>query len=209
MSLDSRKPKTRKVRDRGRVPYRFTAKQVITMIETGLIDGVDVELWDGILYKMTKGELHNSIVMLTAQALRAVTPEEGHHVREEKSNKDGTHSLPEPDVAVARGKIGKARLMPPSLDDLSMVVEVDHHTARADGVVKLRRYAARRIPVYWIIKAKRRIVHVYDTPEGDGKSARYTHMRDYSGNAVIPIVIDGQEVGRVAAADLFPEIGPS
>jgi GAF domain-containing protein len=209
MSLDARKPKMRRVRDRGRVPYRFTAVQVMTMIETGIIDGVDVELWDGILYKMTKGELHNSIVMLTARALRAVIPEEAHHVREEKSNKDGAHSLPEPDVAVARGKIGKARAVPPSLDDLSMVVEVDHHTPRADGVVKLSRYAARGIPVYWIIKAKRRVVRVYHTPEGEGRSARYTHMRVFAGNAAIPIVIDGQEVGSVAATDLFPEPEPS
>jgi Uma2 family endonuclease len=209
MSLDARKPKKGRVRDRGRVPYRFTAEQVMTMIETGIIDGGDVELWDGILYKMTKGELHNTIVMLTARALRVVTPEEAYHVREEKSNKDGAHSLPEPDVAVARGKIGRGRAVPPSLDDLLMVVEVDHHTSRADGVVKLRRYAVRRIPVYWIIKAKRRVVHVYDTPEGDGKSARYTHMRAFSGNAAIPIVIDGQEVGGVAATDLFPEPEPS
>jgi hypothetical protein len=72
--------------------------------------------------------------------------------------------------------------------------------------VKFSRYAARRIPVYWIIKAKRRFVQVYDTPQGRGKSARYTHMRTFSGTDAIPVVIDGQEVGRVVVSDLFPEV---
>ena len=63
----------RKAGDRGRVPYRFTAKQVMKMIATGIIaDSEDVELWDGILYKMTKGELHNQIVMMTAKAIDRV-----------------------------------------------------------------------------------------------------------------------------------------
>ena len=54
-------------------------------------------------------------------------------------------------------------------------------------------------------KAKRRFVQVYDTPPGRGESARYTHMRTFSGTDAIPVVIDGQEVGRVVVTDLFPE----
>ena len=179
------------------------------MIEVGIIDGDDIELWNGIVYKMTKGELHNSIVMVTAEVLRGVLPKDDYHVREEKSSRDGTYSLPEPDVAVGRGTIRKARPTPPPLEQLALVVEVDHHTARADGVAKFNRYADRGVPVYWIIKAKRRFVQVYDTPRGNGKSARYTHMRTFSGAEAIPVVIDGREVGSVAAADLFPEGRPS
>jgi Uma2 family endonuclease len=206
VTIDARKRK-RRARDKGRVPYRFTAAQVMKMIEAGIIgDNEDVELWDGILYKMTKGELHNVIVILTAEAMRAVTPRDRYHIREEKSSKDGVHSLPEPDLAIARGKPGDTLPDPPGLDQLVLVVEVDHHTARADGVVKFSRYAARGIPVYWIIKAKRRFVQVYDTPQGRGKSARYTHMRMFSGAEEIPIVIDGQEVGRVAVTELFPSL---
>lgn len=209
MTMDAR---TRKKRagDRGRVLYRLTADQVRKMIESGIIgDGEDVELWDGILYKMVKGELHNSIVLLTAEALRAVTPRGEYHVREEKSSKDGTSSLPEPDVAIARGKPGDTLPDPPGLDRMALLVEVDHHTARADATVKFSRYAARGIPVYWIIKAKRRFVQVYDRPQGAGKRAKYTQMRMFSGAEEVPIVIDGREVGRVVAAELFPSLsGP-
>lgn len=204
MTTDARKPKKR-ARDRGRVVYRLTSDQLMKMLEAGIIeDGEDVELWDGVLYKMTKGELHNIIVTLTAEAFRPVTPA-GYHVREEKSSKDGRYSLPEPDVAVAREKVGDSFPDPPSLARMALVVEVDHHTGRADRVVKFSRYAARSVPVYWIIKANRRVVHVYDTPQGRGKRARYTHMRIFSGSEEIPIVIDDQEVGRVVASALFPQ----
>ncbi len=97
----STRAQKQKAEDRGRTPYRFTAKQVMKMINTGIIaDGEDVELWDGTLYKMTKGELHNQIVMLTARALDRVADPDAYHVREEKSNTDGPHSLPESDVTV-------------------------------------------------------------------------------------------------------------
>ena len=128
----------------------------------------------------------------------------GYHVREEKSSKDGMHSLPEPDVAIARGNVGDSFPDPPSLARLALVVEVDHHTGRADRGVKFTRYAARAVPVYWIIKANRRVVHVYDLPQGQGKSARYTRMRIFSGSDEIPIVVDDQEVGRVVASARFP-----
>jgi hypothetical protein len=203
MTTDARKPR-KQARDRGRVVYRLTSDQVMKMLKAGVIeDSEDVELWDGLLYRMTKGELHNIIVMLTAAALRPVTPP-GYHVREEKSSKDGMYSLPEPDVAVAREKIGDSFPDPPSLARLALVVEVDHRTGRADRIVKFSRYAARSVPVYWIIKASRRVVQVNDAPQGRGKSARYTQMRIFSGSEEIPIVVDGQEVGRVAASALFP-----
>lgn len=205
MTTDARKPKKR-ARDRGRVVYRLTSAQVMKMIEAGIIkDNEDVELWNGVLYKMTKGELHNIIVMRTAQAFRTVTPP-GFHVREEKSSKDGRYSLPEPDVAVATGEMGESYPDPPNLTQMALVVEVDHRTGRADRVVKYSRYAALRIPVYWIIKANRRVVQVFDLPRGRGKSARYTHMRLFSGSDEVPVVIDGQEVGRVAVSALFPAV---
>jgi Uma2 family endonuclease len=195
----------RKAGDRGRVPYRFTAKQVMKMIRAGIIaDDEDVELWDGTVYKLTKDELHNQIVMLTADALRAVTPPEAYHVREEKCNTDGRYALPEPDVTVQRGKLGVLTPRPPKLERVALVVEVDHSTTRSDRTVKYSRYAERRIPVYWIIKAKQRIVLVFDMPEGAGAEAHYARSQRYSGDAEIPIVLDGREVGRVVASSLFP-----
>jgi hypothetical protein len=202
MATETRK---KKAGDRGRRMYRFTADQVMEMVEAGIVGrGEDLELWDGILYKMTKGELHSQIVMMTYKALDRVADPDAYHVRPQVSNSDGPRSLPEPDIAVARGVLGVMGDRPPALERVALVVEVDHHTAHADRVVKFARYAARRIPIYWIVKAKKGIVHVFEGPEGEGKAARYTRRQSYSGNAEIPIVIDGREVGRVVASKLFP-----
>ena len=114
--MSTRTQKTRKTGDRGCAPPIISRPiSSAKMIKAGVIsDDEDVELWDGILYKMTKGELHNQIVILTAEVLRAVTPRETYHVREEKSNSDGPSSLPEPDVTVVRGEAGLAlRPRPP------------------------------------------------------------------------------------------------
>ena len=73
MSLDAKNRK-RRTRDRGRGPYRFTADQVWKMIETGIVDGGNLELWDGILYKMTKGELLSFFQDVLAAAVRRSYP---------------------------------------------------------------------------------------------------------------------------------------
>src|SRR4051812_20603669 len=80
--------------------YLFTAEQVLRMAEAGILpEDERIELLDGVLYKMTKGETHNAIVGNLADTLRGLLPR-GFHVREEKSNRADEWSIPEPDVAV-------------------------------------------------------------------------------------------------------------
>ena len=54
------------------------------MIAAGVIsDDEDLELWDGVLYKMTKGELHNQIVVCHRRGvLRPLRRGRTYHVRE-------------------------------------------------------------------------------------------------------------------------------
>ncbi|MBV8228375.1 MAG: Uma2 family endonuclease, partial [Planctomycetaceae bacterium] len=79
-----------------------------------------------------------------------------------------------------------------------------HHTRDADEGQKLRRYAEVGVPVYWILYAKRREVRVYSQPQGGGELAHYGECAAFTQGDDIPIVIDGQEVGRAAVTDLFP-----
>jgi Uma2 family endonuclease len=190
--------------DRGRRLYRFTWRQVLAMIAAGIIpDDTDVELWDGVLYKMTKGEHHNAIVMLVAASLRAVIPS-GFHVREEKSCRAGALSLPEPDVTVCLGGMRDYIPNPPPLEKLAIVVEVCHFTRRADYEMKLSGYAARGVPVYWIVNVQERTVEVCMQPAGTGKSARYSSRTVFREGDSFPVILAGQEVARFAVADLLP-----
>ncbi len=118
--------------DAGRRPYRLTADQVERMLEAGIIpEGDDLELIGGVLYKMVKKEPHNFAVGQVAEALRRLLPA-GFHVREEKSLRQGKRSLPEPDVVVAAGRSGDYHPQPPSTFEVPLIVEVCHHTQKAD-----------------------------------------------------------------------------
>ncbi len=204
MATGSRKTQASR-RNRGRVPYPFKAAQVLRMIAEGIIaDDEDVELFDGVLYKMTKGELHNCIVGLIGDAVRRLIPE-GYHVREEKSARRDEHSLPEPDLAVCRGKRTDYLPDPPALDRLALVAEVDHHSHQADHVDKFTAYARAGVPVYWIVNAVSRTVEVCSRPMAlDGGSATYRDRVTLREDEAVEVIIDGQSRGEVRISELFP-----
>src|SRR5262245_32008297 len=190
--------------DAGRVPYRLTAERVEQMIETGVIpDGDDLELMGGILYKMVKKEPHNFAVSQVAEALRRILPD-GFHVREEKSLRHGKRSLLEPDVVVAPGRSGEYRPHPPTTTEVSLIVEVCHHTQEADYQVKWKRYAAARVPVYWIVNLHQRRVEVFTSPGGARTHTTYTEGTSFPEETTVPVVIGGRELGRIAVAELLP-----
>jgi hypothetical protein len=127
--------------DLGRRRYYLTALQLEAMIEAGVFpEGDDLELRGGVLYKMVKKEPHNFAVAQVADALRRLLPE-SFHVREEKCLRLSKRSLPEPDVVVAVGRSSTYRPQPPEARDVALLVEVCHHSQKADYHDKYRRYA--------------------------------------------------------------------
>ncbi len=190
--------------DAYRLPYRLTADQVERMIDTGIIpEGDDLELVGGVLYKMVKKEPHNYSVGRAAQELRHLLPG-GMHVREEKSLRHGKRSLPEPDVAIVAGSPKVYRPRPPALSEVLLIVEVCHHTHKADYHQKLRRYAAARVPVYWIVDLHRRSVEVFTEPTGEGPLAKFTTTVSYPVGFSVPVVLQGNHVRAIDVADLLP-----
>ncbi len=59
-------------------------------------------------------------------------------------------------------------------------------------------------PIYWIVNLKRRVVEVHSQPSGQGKQAGYAQIELYQSTDIVPVVLDGQEIGRVAVAELLP-----
>lgn len=204
MATGSKKKRTGR-HNCGRQPYVSHATQVLRMVAEGIIpDDEDVELFDGVLYKMTKGELHDCIVGLIGDAFRPLVPE-GYHVREEKSARKDQHSLSEPDVAVCRGKRTDYVPDPPFLDRLAIVAEVDHHSHQADHVDKFAAYAGAGVPVYWIVSAAHRTVEVCSRPlRLAGVAATYRDRIILREGEAVEVVIDDQPRGHVRIADLFP-----
>ena len=69
--------------------------------------------------------------------------------------------------------------------------------------MKKERYACAGIPVYWIVHLRDGRVEVYTDP--DRAVGNYQSRVDYGPGEQTPIFIDGQEVCRIAVADLLPK----
>lgn len=188
-----------------RRPYRFSVPQLERMIEEGIIpDWTDVELIRGRLYRVTKYEPHNYTVALLCRLLGRIFAEEQFTVREEKSMTHDERSLPEPDVAVVRGRLEVFRPRPPSTSEAVLIVEVCHHTKRADYHDKLSLYAEAGAPAYWVVDLEARKITVHSQPMRRGDESIFGRVETFADAAEVAVLLDGREVGRIAVKDVLP-----
>lgn len=189
----------------GVVPYRLTVRQFEKMIDAGVFpEGAHVELLCGLLVdKMTKHTPHNFTVGELGDGLRRIVPP-GWYVDEEKPIETGEIDRPEPDIAVIRGSRRDYREHPPGAANIAMIIEVADSSYRKDRGLKWRRYASAGVLTYWIVNIPARRVEVYTDPSGRGQAAAYRKEAIYAEDAAVPVVIEGDEVGRIAVRDILP-----
>jgi Uma2 family endonuclease len=197
-------PNARQANASGMIPYRISVRQFGKMIDAGVFGENDhVELLEGILVdKMTKNDPHNFTVGELADAFRAIVGPDW-IVREEKPVALGRFSRPEPDIAIARALRERYRSVSPDAADLASLIEVDDTSYAKDHGKKWRKYAASKIPVYWIVNLPMRQIEVYTEPSGRGRSAVYQVSKVYSPDDEIPVVLAGRELGRLKVRDLL------
>jgi Uma2 family endonuclease len=183
--------------------YQMTPRQFRKAIDAGVFGEKRVELLGGIPFIMSENPPHIFVSMRLLAALQALTVPPRWVV-----NKEHTLALgrwrPLADAVVLRGPdtIYSTRLARAA--DIGLLVEISDTTYAKDSGPKLRRYASFRIPVYWIVDLNRRIVEVRTGPFGTGKQAGYAVCHTYREGDMIPVELDGQEVGRVPVSDLLP-----
>jgi Uma2 family endonuclease len=61
-------------------------------------------------------------------------------------------------------------------------------------------FALHDIPIYWIVNVGDRQVEVYTSPTAIG----YHTSQIYKRGDMIPVVLDGVEVGKIAVDDILP-----
>ena len=61
-------------------------------------------------------------------------------------------------------------------------------------------YGPSGVPVYWIVNLVNRQVEVYTEPGPQGYGSRV----DFPVGQTVPVVIDGQELGRIVVVDILP-----
>ena len=179
--------------------YRMTTREYERMTAAGVLDDPRVELLDGyVVKKMGKNPLHIWTVDAVLEALKAMLP--GWWCRKEDPVRLPDFDEPEPDIAVVRGSRDLYRGRIPGPEDIALVVEVSETTLDRDRGPKLTAYARSGIDRYWIINLVTRQIEVYSDPTEGG----YSSVQVYTPGQDVPVLVEGTERGRVAAASLLP-----
>lgn len=183
--------------------WRFSVAQYHDMIRAGILTEDDpVELLEGwLVTKMPKKPRHSFTNDLIVDTLRAMLPS-GWSIRAQEPITTAD-SEPEPDIAVVRGDRRDYAERHPAPEDVALVVEVADATLQCDRTLKLRVYASARVPAYWILNLPERQLEVYGDPAGTEEQAAYRQQAIYHEGDSVPVVIAGQEIGRLAVRDLL------
>jgi Uma2 family endonuclease len=122
-----------------------------------------LELIEGEVFrKMSPQESEHSTGIRAVEVALNVAFAEGHDVRVQMPLEFGSHSKPEPDVAVVVGNFRDYRKKQPTTAVL--VVEVSDTTLRLDRTKKAALYAKSGIQEYWIVILRDRVIEVYRQP---------------------------------------------
>jgi Uma2 family endonuclease len=113
-------------------------------------------------------------------------------------------SEPEPDVSVIRGDIRDYFERHPLACEVPLIVEVADSSLRQDRELKKRIYARASMPVYWLVNLIDRRIEVYADPTGPAERPDYRERQNFGPADVLPVFIDGNEIGRLNVADLLP-----
>ena len=182
----------------------FSVAEYQRLTEIGILTDEDkVELLDGlVVLKMPRNPPHDSSIQALAQLIPPLLPV-GWSVRSQLAVVVAT-SVPEPDVAVARGSWRDYHTRHLGPADVGLVIEVAESSLDRDREDKRPIYADAGIPVYWIVNLVDQQVEVYTAPTGGGPTAAYAQRQDFRAGDSIPLVLDGTVVGQVAVADVLP-----
>ncbi|MEG3841801.1 Uma2 family endonuclease [Microcoleus sp. herbarium14] len=183
---------------------RLSIEQYHAMIQSGILtDDDSVELLEGwLVFKMPKNPPHRATTRLVRTALENILPP-GWYV---DSQEPITlfNSEPEPDIVVVRGDTRQYLDRHPGAEDIAMVIEVSDTTLQRDRTVKKRIYARAGIAIYWIVNLVEEQVEVYSQPIVEVEQPDYSQRLDFGRSAVIPIMIEGIEIGAIAVNSLLP-----
>lgn len=183
---------------------RLSLEQYHAIIQAGILtDDDSVELLEGwLVFKMPKNPRHRVTTRLARTALENILPR-GWYVDSQEPIAL-SNSEPEPDIVVVRGDTRQYLDRHPGAEDIALIMEVSDPTLQRDRTVKKRIYARAGIAIYWIVNLVEEQVEVYSQPFVEVEQPDYSQRLDFGRSAVIPIIIEGIEIGAIAVDALLP-----
>ncbi|WP_439630558.1 Uma2 family endonuclease [Gemmata sp.] len=181
---------------------RFTVEEYHKLGEIGVLTENDrVELIHGwIVPKMTIHPPHNYAVTALMQQLGTLGAKGVIRVQQPITTAD---SEPEPDVVLATGSNAAYKTRNPKPTEVVILVEVADSSLNEDQTTKHALYAGAKVAVYWIVNLVDRRVEVYTQPKG-GKNPTYRQQTNYGPDDTVPVVVGGNELGRISVKELLP-----
>ena len=183
------------------VVHRWTRKQYLRMSELGWFAGTRVQLIDGRIFDMPAQKDSHVFSVERAKKLLDDAFGRGYWVRQQATLNLGPRSVPDPDVAVVKGRAHPGPGYPMTA---LLVVEVSDTTLWLDRNRKALIYAKAGLGDYWIVNLVDRQVEVHRDPvaiPASGGRARYTTVQIFKpGEFIEPLAAPR---ARVAVADLF------
>jgi len=183
---------------------RLRIEQYHAIIQAGILtDDDSVELLEGwLVFKMPKNPPHRVTTRLVRTALENILPRGWYVDSQEPITL--SNSEPEPDIVVVRGDTRQYLDRHPGAEDIALIIEVSDTTLQRDRTVKKRIYARAGISIYWIVNLVEEQVEVYSQPLVEVEQPDYSQRLDFGRSAVIPIIIEGIEIGAIAVDALLP-----
>jgi Uma2 family endonuclease len=177
----------------------FTVAKYHQMIEAGIFGENDnVELLKGLIVpKMPRKPPHDGVLWIIDHAIQGFLPQNWHTRGQSAITLED--SEPEPDISVVRGPMTIYLTRHPQRGDIGIVVEISDTTLDFDRNEKGPIYAAALIPHYWIVNIAGQLIEVYTNPA----NGAYQSHSDYRKGQKVPLLLDGQELGQIAVADIF------
>jgi Uma2 family endonuclease len=181
----------------------LTVEGYHALLKAGIFQSGDpVELLEGFLVpKMTKGPRHAAAKRRFLRQINPLIPKTCFLDSQEAMT--AFDSEPEPDIYVVRGQEKTFDQRHPGPGEVEMVVEISESSLRRDRTLKKRIYARAGVPTYWVINLVGDCIEVFTKPSGDGKKPRYAEANVYRAGDEIPLILEGKEVGRIAAVDIL------
>ncbi len=175
--------------------YKLSVDDYERLAETGAFGGQRTELIDGEIivmspqyrpHGMVKLELYDELLVASRRMrspLRPVT---------EFSLALAENSMPDPDIMLTSEPRG-AKAVP--VTSVALIIEVADTTLADDLGKKLRLYAGRGIPEYWIADVNARVIHQMWAPAGE----RYDERREIAfGDRITAATVAGLAVDTAA-----------
>jgi hypothetical protein len=184
--------------------YRFSLQQYQRMIELGIVTADDrLEYLENHLVLQTPSTpQHDSTLQrMLRPLLRPLPTNWDLRIQSAIALSD---SQPEPDFAMVRGTAANYETRHPGPADVGLVIEAADSSLLRDQRDKTRIYARGTIAIYWIVNLVDRRVEVYSQPTGPAAVPAYQSFQTYQPGDAVPLVLDGNTVGSVPAADLLP-----